>query len=88
MSLVVMPVGVSNLYKLNLSLSSLAAGTYTAYMADGSSWSGEVTFSVSSNIFKPTSTVIQRWTRCTCDRELGSCDARPAFGESGGKQRH
>jgi hypothetical protein len=57
MSLVVMPVGVSDLYKLNLSLSSLAAGTYTAYMAGGNNWSGEVTFSVSSNIFKPTSTV-------------------------------
>ena len=57
MSLTVMPVGVSNLYKLNLSLSSLAAGTYTAYMADGSSRSGEVTFAVSSNIFKPASTV-------------------------------
>ena len=55
MSLIVMPVGVSNLYKLNLSLSTLAAGTYTAYMDDGSSRSGEVTFAVSSNIFKPAS---------------------------------
>jgi hypothetical protein len=52
MSLNVTPEGVSNLYKLNLSLSSLAAGTYTAYMADGSSRSGEVTFAVSANIFK------------------------------------
>jgi len=57
MSLIVMPAGVSNLYKLNLSLSTLAAGTYTAYMDDGSSRSGEVTFAVSSNIFKPASTV-------------------------------
>ena len=57
MSLIVMPVGVSNLYKLNLSLSTLAAGTYSAYMDDGSSRSGEVTFAVSSNIFKPASTV-------------------------------
>ena len=57
MSLTVMPEGVSNLYKLNLSLSSLAAGTYTAYMADGSSRSGKVTFVVSSNIFKPASKV-------------------------------
>ena len=56
MSLTVMPVGISDLYKLNLSLSSLAAGTYTTYMADGSSRSGEVTFAVSSNIFKPAST--------------------------------
>ena len=55
MSLTVMPVGVSDLYKLNLSLSSLAAGTYTAHMADGSNQSGEVTFAVSSNIFKPAS---------------------------------
>ncbi len=52
MSLNVMPEGVSDLYKLNLSLSSLAAGTYTAYMADGSSRSGKVTFAVSANIFK------------------------------------
>jgi hypothetical protein len=56
MNLTVMPEGVSNLYRLNLSLSSLAAGTYTTYMADGSSRSGEVTFAVSSNIFKPAST--------------------------------
>jgi len=51
LSLIVMPVGVLDLYKLNLSLSTLSAGTYTAYMADGSSRSGAVTFSVSSNIF-------------------------------------
>lgn len=51
LSLIVMPVGVMDLYQLNLSLSKLTAGTYTAYMRDGSSRSGEVTFSVSSNIF-------------------------------------
>jgi hypothetical protein len=59
MSLTVTPVGVSNLYKLNLSLSALAAGTYTTYMNDGSSRSGEVTFAVSSNIFKAASTVAE-----------------------------
>jgi hypothetical protein len=52
MSLTVVPQGVSDLYKLNLSLSTLAAGTYTAYMADGSSRFGQVTFAVSANIFK------------------------------------
>lgn len=52
LSLIVMPVGELDLYRLNLSLSTLSAGTYTAYMADGSSRSGEVTFSVSSNIFQ------------------------------------
>jgi len=57
MNLTVIPVGVSNLYKLNLSLSSMDGGTYTAYMADGSSRSGQVTYTVSSNIFKPASTV-------------------------------
>jgi hypothetical protein len=57
MSLNVMSVGVSELYELNLSLSSLDSGTYTAHSADGSSRSGEVMFSVSSNIFKPASTV-------------------------------
>jgi hypothetical protein len=51
-SLNVKPEGVSNLYRLNLSLSSLAAGTYTVCMADGSSRSGKVTFAVSANIFK------------------------------------
>jgi hypothetical protein len=56
MSLPVIPLGVLNLYKLNLSLTSLSAGTYTAYMADGSSRSGQVTFAVSTNIFKPAST--------------------------------
>ncbi len=59
MSLIVMPVDVLDLYKLDLSLSSLDAGTYTAYTADGSSRSGEVTFAVSSNIFKPASTVAE-----------------------------
>jgi len=57
MSLIVMPVEVLNLYKLNLSLSSLTAGTNTVYMADGRSRSDEVTFKVSSNIFKPLSEV-------------------------------
>jgi hypothetical protein len=52
-SLNVMQEGASNLYKLNLSLSSLEAGTYTACMAGGSSRSGKVTFAVSANIFKP-----------------------------------
>lgn len=52
LSLVVMPVGVLRLYQLNLSLSTLSAGTYTAYMADGSSRSGKAAFSVSSNIFR------------------------------------
>lgn len=52
MSLDLMPEGASDLYKLNLSLSSLAAGTYTACMADGSSRSGKATFAVSANIFK------------------------------------
>jgi hypothetical protein len=56
MCLNVMPVGVSELYELNLSLSSLDSGTYTDYLADGSSRSGEVTFAVSSNIFLPAST--------------------------------
>jgi hypothetical protein len=56
MSLTVVPLGVSDLYQLNLSLSSLSAGTYAAYMADGSSRSGQVTFAVSTNIFKPAAT--------------------------------
>ena len=88
MSLTVMPVGVSNLYKLNLSLSTLAAGTYTAYMADGSSRSGEVTFAVSSNIFKPASTVAKDGTGAIYDRGLGSCDASSTFGGSRAKREH
>ena len=59
MSLTVVPQGVSDLYQLNLSLSSLTAGTYTAYMADGSSRSGQVTFAVSANIFKPAATAAE-----------------------------
>jgi hypothetical protein len=59
MSLTVVPLGVSDLYQLNLSLSSLSAGTYAAYMADGSSRSGQVTFAVSANIFKPASTAAE-----------------------------
>jgi hypothetical protein len=59
MSLTVVPQGVSDLYQLNLSLSSLTAGTYTVYMADGSSRSGPVTFAVSANIFKPAATATE-----------------------------
>ncbi|MDD2754696.1 MAG: hypothetical protein PHS80_04110, partial [Methanothrix sp.] len=44
--------GGADRYKFNLSLSSLAAGTYTACMADGSSRSGKVTFTVFANIFQ------------------------------------
>jgi hypothetical protein len=61
MSLSVMPVGIFNLYKLNLSLSSLTAGTYTVYMSDGHSWSGDVKFAVSSNIFKSGLPVSEYW---------------------------
>jgi hypothetical protein len=61
MSLTVMPVGGLSMYKLQLSLSSLTAGTYTAYMGNDSSWSGEVTFTVSSNIFKSHLPVPEYW---------------------------
>ena len=70
MNLTVMPVGVPNLYKLNLSLSTLDAGVYTAYMADGSNWSGEVTFAVSSNIFEPASTVVDDGLGAIYDRRI------------------
>ena len=85
MILNVMPEGASNLYKLNLSLSSLAAGTYTAYMADGSSRSGKVTFAVFANIFKP----------ATVAEDDPGADATPAAatpawlsGTEGAKQEH
>lgn len=55
--IVVMPVDTTDLYELNLSLSALSAGTYTVHETDGSSRSGEVTFAVSSNVFKPQSAV-------------------------------
>ncbi|MDD2754697.1 MAG: hypothetical protein PHS80_04115, partial [Methanothrix sp.] len=45
-SLEIRSEGGADRYKFNLSLSSLAAGTYTACMADGSSRSGKVTFTV------------------------------------------
>lgn len=53
MALNVTTVGASNLYRLDLSLSALTSGTYTAYLADGDRRSGKVTFAVSSNIFRP-----------------------------------
>lgn len=52
MSLNVAPDGASDRYRLNLSLSSLAGGTYTACMADGSCRSGKATFTVFANIFQ------------------------------------
>jgi hypothetical protein len=59
MNLTLVPLGVPNLYKLNLSLSSLDAGKYTVYQADGGSRSGNFTFAVSSNIFKPASAMAE-----------------------------
>lgn len=67
-SLDIKPVGGSDLYKLNLSLSSLAAGTYTACMADGSSRSGKVSFAVSANIFRD-ATVAEDETGADGDKE-------------------
>ena len=67
MSLNVMLVGISDRYELNLSLSSLAAGTYTACMADGSSRSGKVTFAVFANIFQD-ATVAEDETGADADR--------------------
>lgn len=59
MNLAVVPAEVQDLYRLNLSLSSLKAGEYTVYQADGSNRSGKFTFSVSTNIFKPASAVAE-----------------------------
>ena len=59
MNLTVVPAEVQDLYRLNLSLSSLKAGEYTVYQADGSNRSGKFTFSVSTNIFKPASAVAE-----------------------------
>jgi hypothetical protein len=77
MTLTVMSGEVSNLYKLNLSLSSLAAGTYTAYMADGSSRSGKVTFAVSSNIFKPASSVAEDGAGAYATSDSASATPKP-----------
>ena len=52
MSLNVTPEGSSDRYWLNLSFSSLAGGTYTACLADGSCRSGKATFTAFANIFQ------------------------------------
>jgi hypothetical protein len=62
MCLNVIPVGVSDQYQLNLSLTSLDSGTYTAYAANGSSRSGIVLFAVSSNIFNPPNSDAEEWS--------------------------
>ncbi len=67
-SLEIRPEIGADRYKLNLSLSSLTAGTYTACMADGSSRSGKVTFAVSANIFQD-ATVAEDETGADEDRE-------------------
>ncbi len=41
--LTVMPINSLDLYKLDLSLDSNTAGSYTAYSANGDTWSGDVT---------------------------------------------
>jgi len=55
--IVVMQVGTMDMYEINLSLSGLSAGIFTVHEADGSRRSGEVTFAVSSNVFKPQSAI-------------------------------
>jgi hypothetical protein len=55
MSLVVVPAGALDMYQLNLSVSTLGKGSYTAYMTNGSSRSGELAFTATTNIFKPVS---------------------------------
>lgn len=52
MILIVAPEGVSDQYRLNLSLSSLAGGTYTACLANVGCRSGKATFTVFANIFQ------------------------------------
>ena len=52
MSLVVVPSGSLDMYQLNLSLSTLGIGSYTTYMTNGSSRSGELAFTANTNIFK------------------------------------
>ncbi len=52
LSLTVAPVEIHDIYKLDLSLSSLDSGIYIADPANGTNRSGKVTFTVSSNIFK------------------------------------
>lgn len=42
LSLTVMPIGRLDLYKLDLSPDSHTTGTYTAYSADGKTWSGDI----------------------------------------------
>jgi hypothetical protein len=55
MKLAVAPEGVQDLYRLNLTLSSLAGGQYAVHQSDGGSRSGRFTFAVSANIFKTAS---------------------------------
>jgi hypothetical protein len=75
--------GGADSYEFNLSLSSLAAGTYTVFMADGSSRSGKVTFVVSENIFKD-AVVAEDETDADADRAA----AKPAWltGTGAGKE--
>lgn len=55
MNLAVVPEGVPDIYRLNLTLSSLAGGQYAVHQADGGSRSGRFTFAVSANIFRAAS---------------------------------
>jgi hypothetical protein len=48
--LTVMPIDELYLYKLDLSLDLLTKGTYTAYSADGSIWSGEIAGTAPSSL--------------------------------------
>lgn len=68
MSLNVAPEGASDRYSLNLSLSSLSGGSYTACPADGSCRSGKATFTVFANIFQD----------ATAEEDDSDQDANPA----------
>lgn len=55
MNLAVVPEGVPDIYRLNLTLSSLAGGQYAVHQVDGGSRSGRFKFAVSANIFRAAS---------------------------------
>ena len=88
MSLTVVPQGVSDLYQLNLSLSSLTAGTYTAYMADGSTRSGQATFAVSAKYFQACGSCWRRRAWCGRESRPGGRNSGLAFWQSGARQQH
>jgi hypothetical protein len=78
LSLTAMLIDSLDLYKLNLSFNSNTVGTYTAYSANGATWSGDVSGSAPSGISNPSPKISETKPETAKEADIASLDlAKP-----------